>query len=121
MQLTFTQKLDILHDILSDVARGSGRFWSPEDKWLISGKVKDLGDLVDESKGLLELSPLHRRLLWEVVTMVDVDTLNDNLTRVGFGDEDMDTSAEMDRLADLLDRDGAFQDEWRQLSRPDHP
>ena len=107
----FTQQLDIVHDILVDaVHQGDGP--------LIEGKLRDLGELVTASKALLSLTPTQRRLLWEVVTMVDVDTLNDNLTRVGFGDEGMDTSAELERLGDVLDRDGSYIREWIALRPP---
>lgn len=57
----------------------------------------------------MQINDRQRRLLWEVVTMVDRDTLNDNLERV---DVNMTTNDEMMELADVLDPGGAFQKEW---------
>lgn len=51
----------------------------------------------------------QRRLLWEAITMVDRDTLNDNLERVNVP---ITTNDELRELADVLDPDEKFQREW---------
>lgn len=57
----------------------------------------------------LPITERHVRLLWEMSTMVDVDTLNDNLEAV---DVDQTTNGELRELASILDPDGKFQREW---------
>jgi hypothetical protein len=60
-----------------------------------------------------EFTDEQARLLWEVVTMVDVDTLRDNLTRVqapGFDDVNLDH--QLTQLQEELDPDSQFLTEW---------
>lgn len=61
----------------------------------------------------MQLNDRQRRLLWEMTTMIDRDTLNDNLERVGVS---MTTSDELIELATELDRGDVFGREWTMLS-----
>lgn len=72
----------------------------------------------------LPIAGRDRRLLWEVVTMVDPDTLRDNLERVGLESDDEDGDVQVERLRDdlariaaYLDEDGRFQREWTEGPR----
>lgn len=67
-----------------------------------------------EEVGKLVLIPRSKRLLWEMVTMIDPDTLNQNLDTVGVEETTLD---ELDALAALLDADGEFNQEWVNTNR----
>lgn len=59
----------------------------------------------------------QHRLIWEVITMVDVDTLQDNLDRVDYqAPEGTILSDDLQAIADLLDDDGRYGDEWASLT-----
>lgn len=60
----------------------------------------------------MELNDRQRRLLWEMSTMADRDTLNDNLERVGVP---MATNDELIELSTELDRGDVFGREWTAL------
>ena len=64
---------------------------------------------------MIELTERERRLLWEIVTMVDPDTLCDNLNRVGAVSDDASLDHELTQLQELLDPDELFLTEWMQL------
>lgn len=107
----FNRDLDIIHDILADA---TSRIDIPDEHRLIRGKVQDLGDMVASTRErpLVQMTHRQRRLLWEVVTMVDVDTLDDNLLKV---EQEVTDQDELNAIADVLDPDGAFQREWDDL------
>lgn len=61
----------------------------------------------------LQITERRRRLLWEAITMVDIDTLNDNLARV----HQEDTGPhELNELAAILDHeDKRYDAEWTEV------
>lgn len=64
-----------------------------------------------------EFTPEQVRLLWEVLTLVDVDTLQDNLEQVGvlLTDPDFNLGLALTKLQEALDPDNAFLAEWESL------
>ncbi len=60
----------------------------------------------------MQLNDRQRRLLWEMSTMIDTDTLNDNLIRVKQPMTDQD---ELIELATKLDKGDVFGREWTAL------
>lgn len=61
-----------------------------------------------------ELTERQRRLLWEILTIIDVDTLNDNLERVRQPRVAIGES-ELTELMDIFDPDNKFILEWVNL------
>ena len=57
----------------------------------------------------MELTERQRRLLWELVTMIDIDTLNQNLDLIKQEETD---DEELKALAKLLDPDGELDKAW---------
>lgn len=62
---------------------------------------------------VIRLSDRERRLLWEAVTMVDPDTLRDNLERVGAVEEGENLPDVLDQIADILDPGSVYVTEWQ--------
>lgn len=62
-----------------------------------------------------EFTPEQVRLLWEIVTLVDVDTLQDNLEQVGALPPDFNLGLALTKLQEALDPDNAFLAEWESL------
>lgn len=65
-----------------------------------------------EPAQVIEVTPREARLLWEMVTMVDLDTLNDNLARVH---NEETGQHELTQLMELLDPDEGFSEEWDRI------
>ena len=109
----FIKDLGILHDILADATAPKRAQW---DTSLVRAKVDDLGDLVASTRErpVIQLTERQRRLLWEAITMVDLDTLNDNLARVH---QEATGRFEMRPLEDLLDPNERYQRDWANMAQ----